>query len=241
MKRAGIPFHFKEKLIINMKFSLYPFYYKGKVDIMFMFGILMFFLSGCDKDCPVSSSQSNTTDYFVKKITKDTSGNGLVMLKVNSYQQTTDYTCGPSAVITLLKYFGKTGDELTIAGEMGTSTTCGTNPEQLTSWLSSHGFAAHWSENGTLEMLRANLANKIPTLVEWSDWGGHWVLVVGYDTRNTESVEDDVIIFADPYDRHDDNPDGIDWFNASRFYYMWYDALLFGKVMRRIYIQAIPE
>ncbi len=50
-----------------------------------------------------------------------------------------------------------------------------------------------------------------------------------------------MVIFADPYDRHDDNKDGMDWFNAQRFYYMWYDALLFDKVMKQIYITATPS
>ncbi len=165
---------------------------------------------------------------------------GKTFLQINSYQQTTEYTCGPAAVLSLLGHFGKSGDEMQIAGEMGTSTTCGTTPEQMTSWLNAHEFTASWHQEGTLEGLRENLANGLPTLVEWSDWGGHWVLVIGYDTRNTEDPMDDVILFADPYDHHDDRKDGLTWFNAQRFYYMWYDALLFGSVMKRIYIQAIP-
>ncbi|HQQ12822.1 MAG TPA: C39 family peptidase, partial [Bacteroidales bacterium] len=153
---------------------------------------------------------------------------------------TTDYSCGPSSVVTLLGYYGRTADEMQIASEMGTSTSCGTNPQQMADWLSVNGFDASWHENGTLEMLRASLEDKAPVLVEWSDWGGHWVLVVGYDTRNTETMADDVIIFADPYDRHDDNMDGLTWFNAERFFYMWYDALLFDRVMRRVYVRARP-
>jgi hypothetical protein len=124
---------------------------------------------------------------------------------------------------------------------MGTSSKIGTTPQQMTTWLNNNGFNASWNTEGSLEMIRANLKNKIPTLVEWSDWGGHWVLVIGYDTRNTDGPDDDIIIFADPYDQHDDNNDGITWFNAMRFYYMWYDALLFGKVMKRIYIKALPS
>ena len=129
---------------------------------------------------------------------------------------------------------------MTIAGEMGTSSTTGTRTEQMTNWLSTHGFIASWHEDGNLDTLVNNLKKNIPTLVEWSDWGGHWVLAIGYDTRNTEDLMDDVIIFADPYDRHDDYRNGLTWFNAKRFYYMWYDDLLFGRVMKRIYISATP-
>lgn len=178
-------------------------------------------------------------NYYVLSV-KGFPGTGKTLLNANSYQQTTEYTCGPAAVISLLHYLGKEGDEMTIAAEMGTSTSCGTTPEQMTGWLNTHGFTATWQQEGSLEMLRTNLSNNIPTLVEWSDWGGHWVLVIGYDTRNTEDLMDDVIIFADPYDNHDDHKDGLSWFNAQRFYYMWYDALLFGSVMKRVYINAIP-
>lgn len=187
---------------------------------------------------PADSKRNN---FYVPDIKPGGARTGLILLDLDSYQQTTDYTCGPSAVVSLLRFYGRTADEMTIAAEMGSNTTQGTNPEQMATWLNNNGFTAMWQENGNLDTLRNNLNRKVPTLVEWSDWGGHWVLVTGYDTRNTTAIEDDVIIFADPYDRHDDNPDGIDWFNAQRFYYMWYDALLFGRVMKRVYISAVPK
>jgi len=199
-------------------------------------------LATCEKDPSPwdENSTPESSDFYVLNIKEDLFRQGLTLLNVNSFQQTTEYTCGPSACLSLLKYYGKSGDEMTIAKEMGTSTTTGTTPEQMTVWLNAHGFKASWRTEGTLEMLRGNLKKNIPTLVEWSDWGGHWVVVIGYDTRNTDDLMDDVIIFADPYDRHDDLQDGMTWFNAQRFYYMWYDALLFGKVMKKIYIEAIP-
>lgn len=200
---------------------------------------LLTVLFSCKKkdNDPVKSESSS---YYVLDV-KNTPSAGKTLLLVNSYQQTTEYTCGPAAVLSLMHFYGKEGDEMTIATEMGTSNITGTTPSQMNTWLNNHGFNATWQEEGSLEMLRENLANNKPTLVEWSDWGGHWVMVVGYDTRNTVDPMDDVIIFADPYDRHDDNQDGYTWFNAQRFYYMWYDALLFGSVMKRVYITATPR
>lgn len=197
-------------------------------------------LLSCNKD-DSSDGVPPANDYYVLDITNGSSRPGLTLLDVDSYQQTTEYTCGPASVVTLLSYYGRVADEMTIAGEMGTSTTAGTNPEQMTTWLDNHGFEASWHENGNLDTLTGRLTRNVPTLVEWSDWGGHWVLVIGYDTRDTESIWDDVIIFADPYDRHDDQMDGFTWFNAGRFYYMWYDALLFDRVMKQVYITAVPE
>ena len=205
--------------------------------------IIVFFLLvfiGCEKIDPEKPSVPERLRYYVTNIRPPYPIGGLTFLDVNSCLQTTEYTCGPAAVVSLLRYYGREGNEMNIASEMGTSSVCGTNPEQMTSWLNNHGFEAAYYQNGTLEMLRENLANRIPTLVEWSDWGGHWVLVIGYDVRDPENVMDDVIIFADPYDYHDDNPDGITWFNAQRFYYMWYDALLFGNLMKKIHIIATP-
>ena len=166
---------------------------------------------------------------------------GLTLLPLTALQQTTDYTCGPAAAVSLLRFYQRDGDELAIAKEMKTNEQVGTTPENMAAWFQTHGFSVQWGENGTLDLLRENLAKGIPTLVEWSDWGGHWVIVIGYDTRKSETIDDDVILFADPSDTHDDRADGITWFNADRFNYMWYDALLFGRVMKRVYVTPVPS
>jgi len=169
------------------------------------------------------------------------SSESLTLLNLRAYQQTTSYTCGPCSVLTLMRYYEEKGDELKIAGEMGTSKEKGTNPKQMATWLENNGYNVEWGENGSVEMLRENLKKEIPTIVEWIDWGGHWVVCVGYDDRGTKNKRDDVIIFADPADNHDDNPDGITYFNATRFNYMWFDAFLFERPMNKVYITAIPK
>jgi peptidase C39-like protein len=171
------------------------------------------------------------------------SGNrGITLIDIKGLQQTQDYTCGPAALISLLRFYGKNSlDEMQLAKAMKTNEEAGTTPENMAEWLKENGFNVQWGENGSIELIRENLSKNIPTLIEWSDWGGHWVLAIGYDTRDTETFEDDIIIFADPCDCHDDKIDGITWFNAQRFDYMWYDALLFGKVMHKVYITAVPN
>ena len=90
-------------------------------------------------------------------------------------------------------------------------------------------------------MLRKNLENGIPTMVEWMDWGGHWVVVTGYDTRGTDTIWDDVIIFADSVDSHDDRVDGVTYFNYGEFDAMWFDAHYFPAGMNdRVWIVAVP-
>lgn len=190
--------------------------------------------------CTPHQEEKLETGYYVTELPSQSEG--LILLKTISHQQTTDYTCGPSAALNLLNYFGIEGDEMSISEGMHCNDSIGTTPDNMANWFKEQGLKSSWHEGGTLELLQERLAEAKPTLVEWSDWGGHWVLVIGYDTRGTESISDDVIIFADPYDFHDDNPDGITWFNAERFYYMWYDELLFGRLMERVWVDvSIPK
>ena len=214
-----------------------------KKNALLLIFFIMTALISCNKKETTYTSppEAVSSQYYVLDINPKIPRPGFTILPITGYQQTTEYTCGPAAVVTLLNYYGRQGDEMTIASEMGTSTTKGTTLPQMADWLKANGFNVSSGEGGSLDLIRQNLANKIPTLVEWSDWGGHWVLAIGFDTRNTADLMDDVIIFADPYDRHDDRKDGIDWFNAERFYYMWYDARLFGKLMNQIYITATPS
>ena len=171
---------------------------------------------------------------------------GSCLLGIRGHQQSNDYTCGPSAILSLLKYYNMEGSELEMAKEMKTIPGSGTHPVIMTEWLNNHGFKAEWRENANgdgsrLEMLRGYLAKGIPILVEWIDWGGHWVVVAGYDTKGTESTSDDVIILADPYDRIDRVNDGLTTFNAERFDSMWFDANCFDRKMWGVHIIAQPQ
>jgi ABC-type bacteriocin/lantibiotic exporter with double-glycine peptidase domain len=155
-------------------------------------------------------------------------------------QQSTDYTCGPAVAVGVARALGLEADEMTVAREMGTSPKVGTTPEQMAGWFQGKGFKVAWGEHGTMEMLRANVKAGLPTLVEWIDWGGHWVVAVGIDDKGTERTDDDDIIFADPWDRIDGKEDGLTRFNLERFDSMWFDAFLFGRPMKRLWITVEP-
>lgn len=164
-----------------------------------------------------------------------------IQLPLTAYQQTTSYTCGPATLLTLLHYYHRDGDELEIAKEAHCTPEKGTDPAHMAAWLEQHGFDVTWGEHGSLAMLRENLAKGIPTIVEWIDWGGHWVTVVGYDTKGTPSPRDDEIIFADPADGVDGTRDGLTTANAAKFDAMWFDAFLFERPMFKVYITAVPK
>ena len=155
----------------------------------------------------------------------DTSDGNLTLIKVPSLQQASEFTCGAAVVIDNLQYYGQNGDEMTIAEEMGTVPIYGVNVEQISKWFTDKGWTVHSSltdGDGNLTMLQENLKAGIPTLVGWADWGGHWMVVTGYDTMGTDTVVDDIIIFADPYDVTDHTQDGYYRFPASRFYSLWF-------------------
>ena len=71
----------------------------------------------------------------------------------------------------------------------------------------------------TQDFITDTLAEGKPILIGWNDWGGHWQVVVGYDTMGTEVMQDDVLIVACPYDTTDNNQDGYIAYPAERFYY----------------------
>ena len=70
-----------------------------------------------------------------------------------------------------------------------------------------------------MAFIRERIAAGIPILVGWNDWGGHWQVIIGYDTMGTEYEGDDVIIVADPFDTTDHNQDGYGVYGAERFIY----------------------
>lgn len=179
----------------------------------------------------------------------------FVSLGVKGYQQTTTYTCGPAAAMSLLRWYNVLSDadlnsttEMRIAQEMNTgspdSSHPGTMAPKIVEFLEKNGFDATWGLNGSLEMIRDNLKKGIPTIVEWSDWGGHWVVVTGYYAGSQAPEKGhDTIFFADSGTHwiNGNNPSGITSFNADRFYYMWYDALYSDKISKGVYVTAVPH
>jgi len=80
-----------------------------------------------------------------------------------------------------------------------------------------------------VKWITGNLEANRPILVEWSDWDGHWQVIIGYDTNGTPGIGDDVIIFADPYDTSDSWQDGYYYYPAERWFYMWSDRAVAPK------------
>ncbi len=152
-------------------------------------------------------------------------------------QQSSEWSCGPAAALMVLNYFDKLGDhnEETLAAYRSLSPSTnreGTTPSATTlrQMMDIFEGVGGFTLESTFEYLAEEkpfwlntiqdyLAEGLPVLIGWNDWGGHWQVIIGYDTMGTESELDDVLIVTDPYDTNDHNQDGYGVYQASRFIY----------------------
>jgi ABC-type bacteriocin/lantibiotic exporter with double-glycine peptidase domain len=163
------------------------------------------------------------------------------LIPIHSYQQEKDHTCGQAATRTLLELWKlPVPSEAELEREMGSTEKCGTSFAAMVEALRKRGLVVKHGTDGTLELLRRSIAEGIPVVVQWIDWGGHWVVVVGYDTKGTAAGDDDELWLADPWDRVDGERDGLTVFNAERFDSMWFGEMCLnnGKPVPRMYLQA---
>lgn len=168
-----------------------------------------------------------------------------ILPKFRTYQQTTEYTCGPAAALMVVEHFlGRSvDDELAMGKVMGTKAYTGTNTKGMARYFKKIGWqVTSSSDKGqtpentvafkafVLEHLRRN----VPIMVENVDWGGHWRVIIGYDTMGTDDItSSDVLIMADPYDTADHMQDGYVVVPAEKFFYMWFDSNLFSAGDRK--------
>ena len=152
----------------------------------------------------------------------------LILDGYTSSQQSTEYTCGPTAAIDVYRYYtGKNpGSELKIADQMNTDIKVGTSIKSITEWFRSKGFIVEnsleeqervYSYKSFLRFVDKYLSAGIPIMVESHYLGGHWRVIVGYDKEN------DILRLADSYDRIDGNHDGYTLSPTQEFYDNWHD------------------
>lgn len=111
--------------------------------------------------------------------------------------QTTDYTCGPSALEGALSHYGVSVSEGWIAEEAHTDPEVGAQPEALAKVAKSLGVEAEWRDGGlTIDDLAREVREGNPVLVliqawrekkdvDWKDdWDdGHYLVVIGVDDK----------------------------------------------------------
>ena len=91
---------------------------------------------------------------------------------------------------------------------MGTKSYTGTNTKGMVKYFKKKGWQVTSSADkdktpqNTQEFkafVVEHLKRNVPIMVENVDWGGHWRVIIGYDTMGTDDItSSDVLIMADP-------------------------------------------
>ncbi len=169
-----------------------------------------------------------------------------------TYQQTTEYSCGCAAALMVLHYFGNDEyNELELCELLGTDTEKGTTVEGVAEFFTSLGWDTDFHADteyrfDSIETCEAwfleKLDGNVPVMVDWEDWAGHWQVVIGLDECGTDDPYDDVLIVADPYDITDHYQDGYYTIPFGRFFDMWREGPCAGKTKPYVqpYVTAAP-
>ncbi|HEY6630541.1 MAG TPA: cysteine peptidase family C39 domain-containing protein [Rhizobiaceae bacterium] len=123
-------------------------------------------------------------------------------------RQMTEYSCGASALQSVLSYWGRDVDEETLMTLLDTNDEVGTYPENLVSGARALGFDAEFRENVTLDELQRCTSQGHPVIVLAQLWRsekdtpasaadewdcGHYIVVLAVDA--------DYVYFQDPFIR----------------------------------------
>jgi hypothetical protein len=158
------------------------------------------------------------------------SGSLTILSGFQTYQQTSDWSCGVASSLMVLNWYGKLGswNEKTLAAlrhplDEG---SCGDYPgtslkQAMDIFNGVGGFTMITTfdrpDGFTIPQMQEWLSQGKPIMICWNSWGGHWQVIIGLDTMGTESEDDDVMIIADPYDTTDHDQDGYITYSAERF------------------------
>ena len=177
-----------------------------------------------------SSRYYTSNDYF----NWSSSGTLHILSHFETYQQTTEYTCGAACALMVLNWFdAKRYHERLVEQLIESKPEQGTNVENIADFFDLIGWnveqhAATDLKFQSIAELEQSLIryidSGIPIMVDWVDWSGHWQVIIGIDTCGSDTPYDDVLIFADPYDVTDHNQDGYYIFPLGRFYGMWQEG-----------------
>lgn len=158
-----------------------------------------------------------------------------ILTGFETMQQTSEWACGVTSALMVLNWYDQLGDwnEESLAALRhsleGTELADypGTTLKQAMDIFDGVGGFTYTStldyENPASEVwmdtIQGWLSEGKPVMVCYNDWGGHWQVIIGYDTMGTETQQDDVFIVADPYDTTDHCQDGYGTLMAERFMY----------------------
>ena len=200
------------------------------------------------------TDHSNSRYYTANDYYNWSSGGTLHILShFETYQQTTEYTCGAACALMVLNWFdAKRYHEKLVEQLIESIPGQGTKVENIADFFDLIGWNVEQHAATDLKFqsikefeqsLIHHIDRGIPIMVDWVDWAGHWQVIIGIDTCGSDTPYDDVLIFADPYDVTDHNQDGYYIFPLGRFYGMWYEGPCAKKdaPYRQPFVAAYPK
>ena len=174
-----------------------------------------------------ASPYFNALDFYNMESTDSLT----ILTNFKTQQQTSEWSCGVTCALMIMNWYDALGDhnEETLARfrSNGLTPEATSLRQAMEIFEGAGGFDLYTTydcvENVydvfTFDFIQQTLAAGKPIMIGWNDWGGHWQVIIGYDTMGTDSTHDDVIIVADSYDTTDHNQDGYGVYGAERFLY----------------------
>ncbi len=175
----------------------------------------------------------------------------LLLDHFKTYQQSSERSCGGCCVLMTVNYL--TGEEIgedVLDKEMDIryvdnvreDGSYGATTASIVEALKSRGFEVQSSvdtqdedgysfleEEELAAFIKKQLSEGKPIIMESVEWGGHWMVLIGYDDMGTPDVMlDDVLVFADSYDTSDHLQDGYYTINFERYVSQWFDHQVLG-------------
>lgn len=162
-------------------------------------------------------------------------------------QQSTEWTCGLTCILMVMEWYGKRDGktELDLIPLRENDEPGATMLSQMIKVFNSLGgwelTTTHdmTEEEPEVEFILNTLKSGAPVIIGWDEWGGHYQIVIGYDTMGTETTADDVLIVADPYDTTDHCQDGYVIHSFERLHYNWINTYD-DEVKRYAFVVARP-
>lgn len=144
-------------------------------------------------------------------------------------RQDTDYTCGVTALQSILGYYGFDKRLGELASILDANPEKGTNYLHMASYAKAQGFAVEVRMEMTLDELKGYIDQKKPVLLAIQAWAddkevylrnknedGHYVVAIGYDDRN--------VYFMDP-----STLGHYTYIPTGEFVSRWHDYDSYGK------------
>lgn len=184
---------------------------------------------GADQYDRIGDHKGSPYFYSADVYNMESTDTRFILPHFKTMNQTSWWSCGQTSVLMVLEHYNMRGnwneESLAAVREDHSDMHIGTCLDQMIDMLeavegfelvTTYDYADHL-EDINMRFFREQLKSGFPVIIGWNDWGGHWEIVIGYDTMGTEHEGDDVLIIADPFDTCDHNQDGYGILNAERF------------------------